>query len=183
MVEHKSASSAAFEPILAGGGIVTSSEARKIAVVHRRRYAGEIGLPKGKVRVEEGETVVHAAEREVREEIGYTVRAIGFAGLTHYLTNGRPKVVFYYRMKIIGHGGGIDTDGCIYCASVHSRFAATYSKREADVQRLLDDGTNADLGERWNAIVAASVALSATPLYRRVWSPLTARRSDKGGGA
>src|SRR5271155_1132639 len=33
----------------------------------------------------------------------------GFAGLTHYLTNGRPKVVFYYRMKIIGHGGGIDT--------------------------------------------------------------------------
>ena len=55
-------------------------------------------------------------------------------------------------------------NGCIYCASVHSRFAATYSKREADVQRLLDDGTNADLGERWNAIVAASVALSATPI-------------------
>jgi alkylhydroperoxidase domain protein len=55
-------------------------------------------------------------------------------------------------------------NGCIYCASVHSRFAATYSKREADVQRLLDDGVNADLGERWNAIVAAAVALSATPI-------------------
>jgi uncharacterized peroxidase-related enzyme len=55
-------------------------------------------------------------------------------------------------------------NGCIYCASVHSRFSATYSKREEDVQRLLDDGTGADLGERWNAIVAASVALSATPL-------------------
>jgi 8-oxo-dGTP diphosphatase len=109
MVEHQSASSAAFEPILAGGGIVTGSEAGKIAVVHRRRYAGEIGLPKGKVRVAEGETVVHAAEREVREEIGYTVRAIGFGGLTHYLTNGRPKVVFYYRMEIIGYVGGIDT--------------------------------------------------------------------------
>ena len=37
-------------------------------------------------------------------------------------------------------------NGCIYCASVHSRFAGTYSKREADVQLLLDDGTNADLG-------------------------------------
>ena len=46
-------------------------------------------------------------------------------------------------------------NGCIYCASVHARFAATYSKREADVQRLLDDGVSADLGERWNAIVAA----------------------------
>jgi alkylhydroperoxidase domain protein len=55
-------------------------------------------------------------------------------------------------------------NGCIYCASVHARFSATYSKREADLQRLLDDGINADLGERWNAIVAASVALSTTPI-------------------
>jgi alkylhydroperoxidase domain protein len=55
-------------------------------------------------------------------------------------------------------------NGCIYCASVHSRFAATYSKREADVQRLLDEGVGAELGERWDAIVAAAVALSATPI-------------------
>src|SRR5262250_1282030 len=54
-------------------------------------------------------------------------------------------------------------NGCIYCASVHSRLAATYSQRDADVQRLLGDGVTADLGERWNAIVAASVALTATP--------------------
>ena len=55
-------------------------------------------------------------------------------------------------------------NGCLYCASVHARHAAVYSKREADVQRLLDDGVTADLGERWNAIVAASVALGATPI-------------------
>src|SRR5437773_2390330 len=55
-------------------------------------------------------------------------------------------------------------NGCIYCASVHARFSATYSKREADVQRMLDDGINSDLGERWNAIVAAAVALSTTPI-------------------
>jgi alkylhydroperoxidase domain protein len=55
------------------------------------------------------------------------------------------------------------SNGCLYCASVHARHAATYSKREADVQRLLDDGVATDLGERWNAIVAASVALTATP--------------------
>jgi alkylhydroperoxidase domain protein len=54
-------------------------------------------------------------------------------------------------------------NGCILCASVHSRFAAQYSKRTADVQKLLDEGISADLGERWNAIVAASVALTATP--------------------
>lgn len=55
-------------------------------------------------------------------------------------------------------------NGCIYCASVHARFATTYSKREADVQRLLDEGVSADLGERWGAIVAASVALTVTPI-------------------
>jgi alkylhydroperoxidase domain protein len=55
-------------------------------------------------------------------------------------------------------------NGCIYCASVHSRFSATYSKREDDVQRLLDESVDADLGERWNAIAAAAVALSTTPI-------------------
>jgi len=55
-------------------------------------------------------------------------------------------------------------NGCIYCCSVHARFAATYAKREADVDRLLAEGIGADLGERWNAIVAASVALTAIPM-------------------
>lgn len=60
-------------------------------------------------------------------------------------------------------------NGCIYCASVHARFASHFSHRTDDVQRLLDEGVNgvngqlAGLGERWNAIVAASVALSSTP--------------------
>ena len=54
-------------------------------------------------------------------------------------------------------------NGCIYCASVHARFAATYSKREAEVDRLLAEGVGTDLGERWNAITAAAVALTATP--------------------
>ena len=55
-------------------------------------------------------------------------------------------------------------NGCIYCASVHARFAATYSKRTDDVQRLLDEGVGARLDERWDAIVAASVALTALPI-------------------
>ncbi len=54
-------------------------------------------------------------------------------------------------------------NGCIYCASVHARFASHFSKRGADVDRLLADGVDVDLDPRWNAIVAASVALSETP--------------------
>lgn len=56
------------------------------------------------------------------------------------------------------------SNGCIYCASVHARFAATYSKRPNDIQNLLDDGPATNLGERWNAITTASTALTTTPI-------------------
>jgi len=54
-------------------------------------------------------------------------------------------------------------NGCIFCASVHARFATTHSKRRDDVQRLLDEGVAADIDPRWNAVIAASVALTSTP--------------------
>ena len=54
-------------------------------------------------------------------------------------------------------------NGCIYCASVHSAFTSHFSKRTDDVQRLLDEGVTAELGEEWDAVVAASAALAATP--------------------
>lgn len=55
-------------------------------------------------------------------------------------------------------------NGCIYCASVHARFASHFSHRTGEVQRLLDEGVGARIDERWDAIIAASVALSATPV-------------------
>ncbi|WP_217181841.1 alkylhydroperoxidase domain protein [Streptomyces sp. AC495_CC817] len=54
-------------------------------------------------------------------------------------------------------------NGCVFCASVHSRFAAHHSARGDDVDLLLDEGVGAALGERWDAVVAASVALTETP--------------------
>lgn len=54
-------------------------------------------------------------------------------------------------------------NGCVFCASVHARFAAHFSKRPDDVQRLLDEGLDAELGERWNAIVDAAAAITRTP--------------------
>ena len=54
-------------------------------------------------------------------------------------------------------------NGCIYCASVHARHAAVYSKRDKDVDRLLEEGTGVDLGRRWNAIIAVAKALTQTP--------------------
>ncbi len=71
------------------------------------------------------------------------------------------------------------SNGCIFCASVHSRFASHHSKRTADVQRLLDEGVEAELGSRrWNAVAEVSAALTATP--SRFGSAEIARLREEG---
>ena len=55
-------------------------------------------------------------------------------------------------------------NGCVFCASVHARFAAKLGDRADDIDRLLAEGVEADLGERWNAIAEAAVALTQTPI-------------------
>jgi alkylhydroperoxidase domain protein/CMD domain protein len=54
-------------------------------------------------------------------------------------------------------------NGCVYCASVHSRLASQLSKRTEDVQRVLDIGIEADLDERWRAVTDFAAALALTP--------------------
>ena len=55
-------------------------------------------------------------------------------------------------------------NGCIFCASVHARFASHHSGRRADVDRVLDGGLGVEVGERWDAVVAASAALTTLPM-------------------
>lgn len=56
------------------------------------------------------------------------------------------------------------TNGCIFCASVHSRFATHKSKRPDDVQRLLDEGPAGQQDDpQWRAVIDASVALTVIP--------------------
>lgn len=55
-------------------------------------------------------------------------------------------------------------NGCIFCASVHARFAAHHSGQDSDVQALLDHGPETPLPPRWSAITPAAAALSATPI-------------------
>jgi 8-oxo-dGTP pyrophosphatase MutT (NUDIX family) len=84
--------------IRAAGGIISGvgSNSGKIAVVRRRRYGGEVGLPKGKLN--EGETEAEAALREVEEETGLRARVRQRIGSTHYSVDGRPKTVTYFMM-------------------------------------------------------------------------------------
>lgn len=54
-------------------------------------------------------------------------------------------------------------NGCIFCASVHARFATHHSKRHGDVQRLLDEGIGGEQDAAWRAVIDAAIALAATP--------------------
>jgi alkylhydroperoxidase domain protein len=55
-------------------------------------------------------------------------------------------------------------NGCIFCASVHSRFAAHFLDDPSQVERLLKEGVGAALSERHRAIVEATTALTRTPV-------------------
>ena len=72
----------------------------KLAVIHRPKKR-DWSLPKG--RLEDGESFVAAALREVAEETGCRVHLEEFAGYALYVTKGVPKLVMFWHM--VGHGG------------------------------------------------------------------------------
>ena len=87
-------------PVMAAGGIVLRRGPSPLIAVVRLRKRNEWVLPKGKL--DDGETPRAAAEREVMEETGHAVSVHEFLGTLVYETNGRSKVVHYWRMEADG---------------------------------------------------------------------------------
>lgn len=88
------------EPTRAAGGIVCrpTDDGTEVLLVHRPRY-DDWSLPKG--HIDEGETALEAALREVREETGYECTAGDMVGLARYTTDsGEHKVVQYWAMTV-----------------------------------------------------------------------------------
>ena len=84
-------------PILAAGGIVFRAGTKpQIAVVQRSKDNSWV-LPKGKLKPREN--AVSAARREASEETGHDVDVREFLGVTSSRTNGRLKVVHFWRMQ------------------------------------------------------------------------------------
>jgi CMD domain protein len=54
-------------------------------------------------------------------------------------------------------------NGCVYCASVHSRLYVQLAKDEALMRRLLDEGVHTELPARERAIVEYAVKLTLDP--------------------
>jgi alkylhydroperoxidase domain protein len=55
-------------------------------------------------------------------------------------------------------------NGCIFCASVHARFAIHYFKRDREVTALLEEGAPSSLTGRAGAVVSAAARLAQTPV-------------------
>lgn len=83
---------------LAAGGLVWRDFGgyKRLAVIHRPKHR-DWTLPKG--RLQPGESLKRAAEREVREETGCEVEVHGLAGVTAHHAKGLPKIVFYWHMQ------------------------------------------------------------------------------------
>jgi 8-oxo-dGTP diphosphatase len=86
--------------VQAAGGIVLRREQTPRIAVVRLRKRNEWVLPKGKL--DDGETLRAAAEREVLEETGHAVSVHEFLGTLVYDSGGRSKVVHFWRMEADG---------------------------------------------------------------------------------
>ena len=66
-----------------------------VLLVHRPRY-DDWSLPKGKL--DNGESPLETAVREVREETGFSVKVTGYAGAFGYTVKRGPKAVLFWTM-------------------------------------------------------------------------------------
>ena len=88
--------------VRAAGGVVRRRVGGQVqtVLVHRPRY-DDWSFPKGKLL--DGESFEEAAIREVREETGLECRIDAELPTSHYIDqDGRPKVVRYWSMDVIG---------------------------------------------------------------------------------
>lgn len=90
-------------PIAAAGGVVWraghTAQQPNVAVVHRPRY-DDWSLPKGKL--DEGESELMCAVREIHEEIGAHVAVQRRLDRVRYLAEGVDKTVAYWEMRYVG---------------------------------------------------------------------------------
>ncbi|HUC37815.1 MAG TPA: NUDIX hydrolase [Acidimicrobiales bacterium] len=125
----------------AGGVVLRRGEGGnlEIAVVHRPRRE-DWSLPKGKL--DPGESFEDGAIREVEEETGLVCRLARFAGYTEYVDRrGRPKVVAYWVMEIVGQGtfsAGAEVDEIRWVEAHQALEVLTY-ERDKDLIASLDE--------------------------------------------
>ncbi len=78
----------------------------------------------------------------------------------HVYTSDDPRLASY---RELGATTTSRINGCVFCASVHSRLFASYTGERDVIQRLLDEGIGADLPPGERAIVDLSAKITQDP--------------------
>ena len=86
------------EPEIRAAGGVVVDDAGRVLIVHRPRH-DDWSLPKGKL--DPGESFEDAALREVQEECGVRCALIEELPANRYEVGGRPKLVRWWRMRVL----------------------------------------------------------------------------------
>jgi uncharacterized peroxidase-related enzyme len=97
-----------------------------------------------------------------------------FATLAHDPPALRERTALFNAI-MYGHGGASRADrelaatatsrvnGCVYCASVHARLHAQLTRDETPIDRLLDEGIDADHAEHERVIIDYAAKLTRDP--------------------
>jgi 8-oxo-dGTP diphosphatase len=107
----------------------------ELAVVHRPYYDDWV-LPKGKL--DRGEKWEDAAVREVGEETCCHAKLGDFAGTISYLANGKPKIVLFWHMSLLGEDSFVpnnETDRMHWLTVAEALEQLQYSTERALVSR------------------------------------------------
>lgn len=107
----------------------------EVALIHRPRY-DDWSLPKGKL--DAGETMPHAAVREIAEETGLTARLRGCLGDVHYVTPEGLKRVRYWSAQA-GTGGfapNEEADELRWCSTTQAAALLSYRRDVEVLQRF-----------------------------------------------
>ena len=122
--------------VRAAGGVVWRPRKNhiEVALVHRPRY-DDWSLPKGKL--DDGETELDAAVREVEEELGARVAVGRRIGTVSYEVSAGRKSVTYWAMRYVGgeFASGSEVDDVVWLRPKHAREQLSY----AVDQRVLAD--------------------------------------------
>jgi 8-oxo-dGTP diphosphatase len=123
--------------IRAAGGLLwrESERGMELAVVHRPYYDDWV-LPKGKL--DRGEKWEDAAVREVGEETCCHAKLGDFAGTISYLANGKPKIVLFWHMSLLGEDSFVpnnETDRMHWLTVAEALEQLQYSTERALVSR------------------------------------------------
>jgi 8-oxo-dGTP diphosphatase len=116
----------------AAGGVVLRDGL--VALVHRPRY-DDWSLPKGKL--DEGESFEDAALREVEEETGLRCALVRELPAIEYEVRGRPKVVRYWAMEVVGETPFVPNDEVDQLRWVEPREALAVLTYERDREPVL----------------------------------------------